>query len=56
MALLDTPEIIIGTGHSVKGGEADVVYIFPDLSASGMRQWEGSRKDIRFSGALLEYA
>jgi superfamily I DNA/RNA helicase len=44
-ALVDTPRIIIGTGHSVKGGEADVVFIFPDLSASGMRQWEGSRKD-----------
>jgi superfamily I DNA/RNA helicase len=44
-ALTDTPHIIVGTGHSVKGGEADVVYIFPDLSASGMCQWEGSRKD-----------
>ena len=44
-ALMDRPHLIIGTGHSVKGGEADVVYVFPDLSASGMRQWEGSRKD-----------
>ena len=25
----DTPRIIIGTGHSVKGGEADVVYVLP---------------------------
>jgi DNA helicase II / ATP-dependent DNA helicase PcrA len=44
-ALLEKPRVIIGTGHSVKGGEADVVYVFPDVSASGMRQWEGSRKD-----------
>jgi DNA helicase-2/ATP-dependent DNA helicase PcrA len=44
-ALTDTPRIIIGTGHSVKGGEADVVYVFPDLSASGMRQWDGRPKD-----------
>jgi hypothetical protein len=29
----------------VKGGEADVVYLFPDLSASGIRQWEGPRHD-----------
>lgn len=26
------PKIIIGTGHSVKGGEADAVFILPDIS------------------------
>lgn len=31
----------MGTIHSVKGGEADVVVLFPDLSAAGMRQWVG---------------
>lgn len=31
-ALESTPQITIGTIHSVKGGEADVVYIFPDMS------------------------
>lgn len=30
-ALTDTPQIIVGTGHSVKGGEADIVFMFPDL-------------------------
>lgn len=30
--LLDDPLVTIGTVHSVKGGEADSVYIFPDLS------------------------
>jgi hypothetical protein len=40
-----TPNIIVGTGHSVKGGEADVVYLLPDLSAAGTRSWEGKRND-----------
>lgn len=34
-ALLDTPKVVVGTIHSVKGGEADVVYLFPDLSRAG---------------------
>lgn len=34
-ALTDTPKIILGTIHSVKGGEADVVILFPDLSPEG---------------------
>jgi len=38
-ALRDKPRITIGTIHSVKGGEADVVYLMPDLSPSGMREW-----------------
>ena len=36
-ALRDTPRIIVGTGHSVKGGQADCVYIWPDLSTSAWR-------------------
>jgi DNA helicase II / ATP-dependent DNA helicase PcrA len=31
-ALKMTPPIVIGTIHSVKGGEADVVYLMPDIS------------------------
>ncbi|MDP2857691.1 MAG: hypothetical protein Q8P50_06885 [Bacillota bacterium] len=38
-ALLRRPLVTVGTIHSVKGGEADVVYLFPDLSYSGMREW-----------------
>jgi DNA helicase II / ATP-dependent DNA helicase PcrA len=34
-ALLERPKVIVGTIHSVKGGEADVVILFPDLSQSG---------------------
>lgn len=41
--LRERPKIVVGTIHSVKGGEADVVYLFPDLSISGMRQWIGPR-------------
>lgn len=33
--LLERPRIIVGTIHSVKGGEADHVYVFPDLSNAG---------------------
>ena len=39
--LSKTPKIITGTIHSVKGGEADVVYLFPDLSYAGMNEWMG---------------
>ena len=38
-ALLRDPLITVGTIHSVKGGQADVVFLLPDLSASGMREW-----------------
>jgi superfamily I DNA/RNA helicase len=34
-ALLEKPQVTVGTIHSVKGGEADVVVLFPDLSQAG---------------------
>jgi superfamily I DNA/RNA helicase len=34
-ALMESPQVIVGTIHSVKGGEADVVVLFPDLSQAG---------------------
>jgi superfamily I DNA/RNA helicase len=34
-ALEESPRIIVGTIHSVKGGEADVVFLFPDVSPAG---------------------
>lgn len=34
----DAPSICIGTIHSVKGGEADTVIVFPDLSPSAHKQ------------------
>jgi superfamily I DNA/RNA helicase len=34
-ALEESPRVIVGTIHSVKGGEADVVFLFPDVSPAG---------------------
>ncbi len=34
-ALATEPKVIVGTIHSVKGGEADVVILVPDLSTGG---------------------
>lgn len=39
------PQIITGTVHSVKGGEASTVFLFPDLSYAGMREWVGPREE-----------
>ncbi len=39
-ALIDTPKVMVGTIHSVKGGQADVVYLFPDLSRAGDAQYQ----------------
>ena len=36
-SLVDTPQVIVGTIHSVKGGQADVVYLFPGLSPARRR-------------------
>jgi DNA helicase-2/ATP-dependent DNA helicase PcrA len=38
-ALVARPLVTVGTIHSVKGGQADSVYVFPDLSKQGM--WNG---------------
>ena len=38
-ALAETPQVVVGTIHSVKGGQADVVYLFPDLSQAGDAQY-----------------
>ena len=42
--LRETPQIITGTVHSAKGAEADVVYLFPDLSHPGNREWNGNSR------------
>lgn len=43
-ALRDPPLVTIGTGHSLKGAEADVAIVFPDLSAAGWEAWSSSRQ------------
>jgi len=40
-----SPKIIVGTIHSVKGGEADHVYLFPDLSPSGFADYLSGNRD-----------
>lgn len=46
------PKIIVGTIHSVKGGEADNVLIFPDLSPAGMRQYAS---DVERDGIVRQF-
>lgn len=33
------PRVFVGTIHSFKGAEADVVYVIPDVSKAAYRQW-----------------
>lgn len=40
------PQIIIGTIHSVKGGEAEVVYLCPDLSPQGQQTYDNAPDEI----------
>lgn len=42
-ALRDRPMVIVGTIHSVKGGDSDVVYLAPDVSNAGMAQIKKDR-------------
>jgi hypothetical protein len=37
--LTEAPQVVVGTIHSVKGGQADVVYLFPDLSQAADEQY-----------------
>jgi len=39
--------VIVGTIHSVKGGQADVVFLFPDLSPAGDAAYQrhGAQRD-----------
>jgi DNA helicase II / ATP-dependent DNA helicase PcrA len=40
-----SPRITVGTVHSVKGGEADHVILFPDLSPAGFSEYISSHRD-----------
>lgn len=40
-----TPSVTIGTIHSVKGGQADTVYLFPDISVQAVKGYRTSRED-----------
>jgi superfamily I DNA/RNA helicase len=43
--LIEEPGVTVGTIHSVKGGQADVVYLFPDLSRAGNAQYDRPGRD-----------
>lgn len=38
------PQIIVGTIHSVKGGEADCVFLWPNLSPAARKAWLGGKE------------
>ena len=43
------PQLCVGTIHSVKGGEADVVFLFPDISPEGYQRYNarsGGRDEV----------
>ena len=40
--LRDTPRVVVGTIHSVKGGQADHVWLSPDVSRAGQMEWLGT--------------
>lgn len=50
-ALRHAPQLVVGTIHSVKGGESDVVYLLPDLS--GVGYFEGWRRGGEGRNAII---
>lgn len=38
-ALVDRPRVVVGTVHSSKGGESDIVYLSPSVSGAGYQEW-----------------
>jgi hypothetical protein len=44
-AMAQEPALYVGTAHSFKGSEADVVIICPDLSNQGYAQWLSQGRD-----------
>jgi DNA helicase-2/ATP-dependent DNA helicase PcrA len=50
-ALRSTPRLVVGTIHSVKGGEADVVYLLPDVSNAAY--FQGWRKGGEYRSPIL---
>ncbi|MDQ5987794.1 MAG: ATP-dependent DNA helicase Rep [Syntrophus sp. SKADARSKE-3] len=43
-ALSEKPSIIVSTVHGVKGGESDVVVLWPDISFAAMKEMQQSRE------------
>ena len=43
LTLKAAPQLYVGTIHSFKGAEADVVIILPDISPAGWAEWNGRK-------------
>lgn len=54
-AIKTEPKLFVGTGHSFKGSEADVVIVYPDISPAGYREWEneGTRDAVVRLGYVM---
>lgn len=52
-ALVEEPRVVLGTIHSVKGGQADTVFLLPDVSVRGWQQFSavGEGRD----GAIRQF-
>lgn len=44
-SLAQPPGITVGTIHSVKGGEGDVAFVYPDLPLPALREWLGTPQE-----------
>lgn len=44
-ALREEPRVTVGTIHSVKGGESDFVFLYPDISPGAARDWRRGNRD-----------
>lgn len=49
-ALREAPRVIVGTVHSVKGGSAESVYVFPDVS---LASWNASQESEEGYDSLI---
>jgi DNA helicase II / ATP-dependent DNA helicase PcrA len=53
-AIRSKPKVIVGTIHSTKGGEADVVYLMTDLSYPAFQAWQ-DESCAEFSAVVRQF-
>lgn len=54
-ALAVEPKIIVGTIHSVKGAQADIVYVSPDISAAARRSMDPTLGRAGFDESIRQF-
>ena len=52
-ALTEPPKVFVGTCHSFKGAEADIVFLFPDLSMAGYDAYQSFGEN--FNGVIRTF-